>query len=128
VVLVLLAVPSVLLLAAAVVAPKELLQLVFHHSYTSAADALAPLVLAMIMLSVSVILTMYLLAVGRRWVVVVLSGGAVVLTLAVLAVHGSPRATALVDLGVQAAVLLVIVIGFAVVHRVRVGKQAVGIS
>ena len=39
------------------------------------ADALAPLVVAMIMLSVSVILTMYLLAVGRRWVVGVLVGG-----------------------------------------------------
>ena len=71
----------------------------FHHAYTSAADALAPLVLAMIMLSVSVVLTMYLLAVGRRWVAGVLVGGAVALTVAVLAVHGSPRATALVDVG-----------------------------
>ena len=68
VVLVLLAVPSVLLLAVAVVAPEQLLQLVFHHAYTSAADALAPLVLAMILLSISVVLTMYLLAVGQRWV------------------------------------------------------------
>ena len=70
--------------------PSRLLQLVFHHAYTSAADALAPLVLAMILLSVSVVLTMYLLAVGQRWVAVVLVGGAVALTLAVLAVHGSP--------------------------------------
>ena len=70
VVLVLLAVPSVLLLGVAVAAPEQLLQIVFHHAYTSAADALAPLVLAMIMLSVSVVLTMYLLAVGRRWVAV----------------------------------------------------------
>ena len=53
----------------------------------------------MILLSVSVVLTMYLLAVGRRWVAVVLVGGAVALTLAVLAVHGAPRATAWVDLG-----------------------------
>ena len=122
VVLVLLAVPSVLLLGVAVVAPEQLLQVVFHHAYTSAADALAPLVLAMIMLSVSVILTMYLLAVGRRWVVAVLVGGAVALTLAVLAVHGSPRATALVDVAVQAAVLLVILCGFVVVHRVRLNR------
>ena len=100
----------------------------FHHAYTSAADALAPLVLAMILLSVSVVLTMYLLAVGKRWVAVVLVAGAVALTLAVLTVHGSPRATALVDLGVQAVVLFVIVCGFAIVHRVRVGKQAVGIT
>ena len=74
------------------------------------------------------VLTMYLLAVGRRWVAAVLVGGAVALTLAVLAVHGAPRATALVDLAVQAGVLLVIVCGFAVVHRVRVGRQVVGIT
>ena len=36
----------------------------------------------MILLSVTVILTMYLLAIGRRWVVGVLIGGAVVLTVA----------------------------------------------
>ena len=100
--------------------------MVFHHDYTSAADALAPLVLAMIMLSVSVVLTMYLLAVGRRWVRRCSSAGALALTVAVLAVHGAPRATALVDLGVQAVVLVVIVCGFTVVHRVRVataGRQ-----
>ena len=89
----------------ALAAPEVLLQLVFHHAYTSASDALAPLVVAMILLSVSVVLTMYLLAVGRRWVVGVLVGGAIALTLAALAVHGAPRATALVDLAVQAGVL-----------------------
>jgi hypothetical protein len=82
----------------------------------------------MILLSVSVVLTMYLLAVGRRWVVGVLVGGAVALTLAALAVHGAPRATALVDLAVQAGVLAVIVVGFAVVHRVRVGQVAAGLT
>jgi O-antigen/teichoic acid export membrane protein len=121
VVLVLLAIPSLLLLAVALAAPQVLLQVVFHHEYTSASDALAPLVVAMFMLSVSVVLTMYLLAVGRRWVAGVLAGGAGVLTLAVLAVHGAPRATALVDLGVQATVLAVIVAGFVVMHRVRRG-------
>jgi O-antigen/teichoic acid export membrane protein len=126
VVLVLLAVPSVLLLGVALIAPEQLLQVVFHHAYTSAADALAPLVLAMILLSVSVVLTMYLLAVGRRWVVAVLVGGAAALTVAVSEVHGAPRATALVDLCVQGAVLLVIVTGFAVVHRVRVGSSLQG--
>ncbi len=129
VVLVLLAVPSVLLLGVALAAPEELLQVVFHHDYTSAADALAPLVLAMILLSVSVVLTMYLLAVGRRWVAAVLVGGAAALTTAVLEVHGAPRATALVDLGVQAVLLLVIVTGFALVHRrVGVGQQAAGLT
>ena len=128
VVLLLLAVPSVLLLGVAVAAPEQILQLVFHHAYTSAADALAPLVLAMILLSVTVVLTMYLLAVGQRWVGVVLAGGAVALTLAVLAVHGAPRATAFVDLAVQSGVLLVVVCGFAFIHRVRVARRDLGLS
>jgi O-antigen/teichoic acid export membrane protein len=128
VVLVLLAIPSTFLLVVALVAPEVLLQLVFHHAYTSAANALAPLVLAMILLSVSVVLTMYLLAVGRRWVAAVLVGGAIALTLAVLSVHGAPRATALVDLAVQAGVLAVIGVGFAVVHRVRLGQSRPGLS
>ncbi len=128
VVLVLLAVPSVLLLGVALAAPETLLQVLFHHAYTSASDALAPLVLAMILLSVSVVLTMYLLAVGRHWVAGVLVLGAAALTAAVSQVHGSPRATALVDLAVQAAVLLVIVAGFVVVHRVRLGRQPAGLN
>jgi O-antigen/teichoic acid export membrane protein len=128
VVLVLLAVPSALLLSVAVVAPEQILQLVFHHAYTSASDALAPLVLAMILLSVSVVLTMYLLAVGKRWVALVLVGGAIVLTVAVLSVNGAPRATAFVDLAVQAGVLVVIVSGFAIVHRVRRSGQVAGVT
>jgi O-antigen/teichoic acid export membrane protein len=128
VVLVLLAIPSVFLLAVAVAAPEQILQLVYHHAYTSAADALAPLVLAMILLSISVVLTMYLLAIGQRWVVFVLIGGAITLTLAVLSVHGAPRATAFVDLVVQGGVLLVVMCGFAAVHRVRVTRQVVGIT
>jgi O-antigen/teichoic acid export membrane protein len=128
VVLVFLGIPSVLLLVVALAAPEALLQIVFHHAYTSAANALAPLVLAMILLSVSVVLTMYLLAVGRRWVAGVLVGGAAALTLAVLSVHGAPRATALVDLAVQAGVLAVIGIGFAVVHRVRLDHVRAGLT
>jgi O-antigen/teichoic acid export membrane protein len=128
VVLVLLGVPSILLLGVALAAPQELLEIVFHHAYTSASDALAPLVVAMIMLSVSVVLTMYLLAVGCRWVAGVLVGGAAALTVAVLTVHGSPRATAFVDLGVQAVVLAVIVAGFAVVHRVRLSREPAGLT
>ena len=57
-----------------------------------------------------------------------LVGGAAALTMAVLAVHGAPRATALVDLAIQAVVLIVIVIGFAAVHRVRVGRQPAGLT
>jgi O-antigen/teichoic acid export membrane protein len=130
VVLVLLSVPSVLLLGVAVAAPEALLAAVFHHGYAAAADALAPLVVAMILLSISVVLTMYLLAVGHRWVVGVLVAGALVLTAAVAAAHGAPRATALVDLAVQSGVLALIGAGFAVVHlrRIRVGKMTAGLA
>ncbi len=128
VVLVILAVPSALLLSVAVLAPEQFLQIFYHHAYTSAADALAPLAFAMIMLSVTVVLTMYLLAVGRRWVTVVLVGGAAALTVAVLRVHGAPLATAWVDVVVQAALLIVIVCGFVIVHRVRRSGQVVGLT
>jgi O-antigen/teichoic acid export membrane protein len=120
VVLVLLAIPAAALLVVAIAAPHLLLKVVFHHEYTSAASALAPLGAAMIMLSVSVILTMYLLAIGRRWVVGVLATGGLALALGVAAVHGKPHPTALVDLAVQAAVLAVILVGFAAAHRSRV--------
>ena len=119
VVLVFLSAPAALLLAVALGAPHVLLVVVFHHAYASAAPALAPLVGAMILLSISVILTMYLLAIGRRWVLGVLAVGGFALALAVTLVHGKPHATALVDLAVQAGVASIIVLGFAGVHRVR---------
>ena len=119
VVLTLLAVPAVILLVVAIGAPRELLQAVFHHEYTAAAPAMAPLGGAMILLSVTVVLTMYLLAVGRRWVAAVLVAGSVALSIAVSLVHGAPRATAITDLVVQAAVLAVVVCGFTLVHQVR---------
>jgi O-antigen/teichoic acid export membrane protein len=124
VVLALLAVPAALILFVAVAAPKLLLQVVFHHGYTAAAPAMAPLVLAMILLSLSVVLTMYLLAVGQRWVAGVLMLGGLALSLTLVHLHGAPRATALADLAVQGAVATIIVIGFTVVHRVRRRDQA----
>jgi O-antigen/teichoic acid export membrane protein len=124
VVLTILAVPAVILLLVAITAPHLLLQVVFHHAYTSAASAMAPLVMAMIVLSISVVLTMYLLAVGRRWVCWVLVAGAVALTLAVSLTHGAPRATATVDLMVQLGVMIVLVSGFTVLHRVRLRHPA----
>jgi O-antigen/teichoic acid export membrane protein len=128
VVLVLLAVPAAALLAVALSAPHLLLQVVFHHDYDTAAAALAPLVGAMILLSVTVVLTMYLLAVGRRWVAGVLAAGALALSLATSAAHGAPRSTALADLVVQAAVLAVMVGGFTVIHRVRLRGDATGLA
>jgi O-antigen/teichoic acid export membrane protein len=123
VVLVLLAGPAGVLLLVAVTAPHLLLQVVFHHGYTTTAAALAPLVGAMIFLSISVVLTMYLLAVGRRWVTGVLVAGGAVLTLVLVQLHGAPRATALADLAVQGGVALVIVAGFTMVHRVHLRRR-----
>ena len=128
VVLVLLSVPAAVLLAVALAAPRLLLQVVFHHAYVTAASALAPLGGAMVLLSVTVVLTMYLLAVGRRWVAGVLVAGGVALTVATVLVHGAPRATAVADLVVQATVLAVTVAGFTVVHRVRLRHGAPGLS
>jgi hypothetical protein len=121
VVLLLLAIPAVAILAVALGDARLLLKVIFHHEYTTTASALAPLVIAMIVLSVSVIITMYLLAIGRRWVVGVLIAGAGALSIAVATMHGRPRATALVDLAVQAGVLAVLLAGFTVVHWLRVG-------
>jgi O-antigen/teichoic acid export membrane protein len=127
-VLVLLSVPAAILLVVALSTPRLLLQVVFHHAYVSAAPALAPLVAAMIVLSVTVVLTMYLLAVGRRWVAGVLVLGGLALTIATAAVHGAPLATALADLMVQSVVLLVVLTGFTVIHRVRVRRLPAGVS
>jgi hypothetical protein len=116
VVLLFLAVPAVALLAIAFTKPELFLSVVFHHHYLAASHALAPLVMAMCVLSVSVVLTMYLLAIGRRWVSGVLVVGAAALTGAVLAAHGVAKATATADLTVQVGLLLVITIGFSIVH------------
>ena len=112
------------LLAVALGAPHLLLVEVFHHAYVSAASAMAPLVGAMILLSISVILTMYLLAIGRRWVAGVLTAGGFALAVGVHLVHGVPHATAVVDLIVQAVVLVVILVGFTAIHRVRLRALA----
>ena len=123
VVLMFLAVPAVVLLVIAFTKPELFLSVVFHHHYLAASHALAPLVVAMCVLSVSVVLTMYLLAIGRRWVSGVLVVGAAALTGAVLAAHGAAKATATADLMVQVGLLLVITTGFTIVHyRRRQGR------
>jgi O-antigen/teichoic acid export membrane protein len=117
--LLLLAVPAVALLTIALAAPKLLLTTVFGPRYLGAQSAFLPLVMAMICLSTMVVLTMYLLAVGRRWITVLLVAGAVAATTAVYRAHGVPYATARVDLEVQAGLALVTVLGFARVHHRR---------
>ena len=79
----------------------------------------------MILLSVSVVLTMYLLAVGRRWVAGVLVGGALALTLRAGRARRAPghRAGRPGGPGVRAGGHRV---GFTVVHRVRVRRSPSG--
>jgi O-antigen/teichoic acid export membrane protein len=117
--LLLLAVPAGFLLGMAVAAPRLLLSVVFSPRYLGAISAFLPLVLAMVFLSITVILTMYLLAVGRRWITGLLVLGAAAATAAVAGAHGLPRATARADLEVQAALALATTIGFALVHHRR---------
>ena len=77
-----LAVPAVVLLVIAVFFPDQVLRLVFSSRYLGAEAAFAPLALAMTALSVTVVFTMYLLAHGQRWVVVLLGIGACVIGIA----------------------------------------------
>jgi len=117
--LLLLAVPASALVIVAFAFPHLLLTVVFSARYLGAEAAFAPLVLAMACLSVTVVLTMYLLAVARRWIVVLLAAGGAALTAAVVAANGSPVTTARVDLAVQSVLALATVIGFARVHHRR---------
>jgi hypothetical protein len=112
-----LSIPCVVLLGLSVVAGRGLLGLVFGHRYVTAAPAFSTLVLAMIFLSVTVALTIYLLGIGFRWVVVVLALGAGALAIATNAAHGDYRNTARADLAVQVGMCLVMTASFVVVHR-----------
>jgi len=115
----LLAVPASVLLVVALSAPRVLLSVVFSARYLGAVPAFLPLVLAMVFLSITVVLTMYLLAVGRRWITGLLVVGAAAATVAVATAHGVPRATARADLEVQAALAVATSIGFVLVHHRR---------
>jgi len=117
--LLLLGLPAIALLAVAVAAPHLLLTVVFSPRYAGASGSLATLVLAMIFLSVTVTLTMYLLAVGCRWIVGVLVAGSVAAIVAVALAHGAPAATASHDLVVQAALAAATCVGFAAIHLHR---------
>jgi O-antigen/teichoic acid export membrane protein len=112
------AVPCLVLLGIAVVAPRGLLTLVFGHRYVAAAPAFSSLVLAMIFMSVTVALTIYLLGIGFRWVVLVLALGAGALAAAAAAAAGGQyTGTARADLAVQVGLCAVMLMCFVVVHR-----------
>lgn len=122
--LALLAGPAAVLLAVAGLVPRRFLSLCFSARYVGAAGAFFPLALAMTCLSVLVVVTMYLLAVGDRWVVPLVVAGAVAAATATAAQRGAPRATALADLAVEAALVGVALAEMLRLHRRRRGDAS----
>jgi len=123
------AAPAVVLFAAAIAAPRLLIRLAFGDRLVGAAGSLKTLVLAMICLCVTVLLTNYLLGAGKRWIAPVLVLGTVGAGTAVWAAHGVPSQTAHADLLVQAALALVVGVGFVGSHRAfrhRPGIESLG--
>jgi len=118
------AVPCVTLLLLAVAVPHRLLSVVFGKRLTAAAPAFSTLVLAMILLSVTVVLTVYLLGVAWRWVVVVLALGAGALAAFAALANGQYVATARADLGVQAGLCAAMIVCFVSVHRGHTRRRA----
>jgi O-antigen/teichoic acid export membrane protein len=115
--LVVLAIPASILVVVSTAAPRRLLDVVFGHKLSSAAPAFATLVLAMVFLCVTVVLTVYLLGVGWRWVVLLLALGTASLVGLTLRAHGAFVATARADLIVQAALALATTTALIAVHR-----------
>jgi O-antigen/teichoic acid export membrane protein len=106
--LALVALPVAALTAVGVADPGLLLRLAFGPDKTAAAPALAMLALANGCLAATVLLTHYLLGMGRRRVIAALAVGAGVLILAVYAAHGRPVGTARAELVAQAALAVVL--------------------
>ena len=117
--LTLLAGPAAALVAVAALVPRRFLSVFFSARYVAAAGAFLPLALAMTCLSLVVVVTMYLLAVGDRWIVVLLVLGAATAAGATAAAHGVPGATAGADLAVEAALVVAGGAEMVRVHRRR---------
>lgn len=112
-------VPGVLLAGAAAVAPRRFLGTFFSDRYVRAATAFLPLAGAMLFLSLVVLVTMYLLAIGDRRVAVLLVAASAAETVAVSLGHGRPQPTALADLMVQGSLAVLALAELAMVHRAR---------
>jgi len=111
-----LSVPAVLLLGIAVVVPKQFLTLVFSAKLSTASAAFAPLVLAMLCLSFTVLVTNYLFGTGSRWIVLLLAAGSALAAVLVTRADGHTSATAWADLIVQALLALGMGIAFLGIH------------
>jgi O-antigen/teichoic acid export membrane protein len=117
------AVPGALLIGVAAGMPRLFLSTTFSSRYVAAAGAFLPLALAMACLSVTVIVTMYLLGVGDRSFVAALAAAAALATAAVTLANGVPRPTALADLGVQGFLMCAAILELVRVHRSRFARS-----
>jgi len=118
-----LSVPSAALLAIAVFVPRQFLTLVFSARLATAAAAFAPLVLAMMCLSFTVLTTNYLFGTGSRWIVLLLGGGSGLAVVLVTLADGRPGATAWADLIVQALLAFGIGLAFVAIHLRHRGEH-----
>lgn len=118
-----LAVPAAVLLAIAVFVPRQFLTLVFSARLSTAAPAFAPLVLAMLCLSFTVLVTNYLFGTGSRWIVLILAGGSGLAVGLVTAANGHPVPTAWADLVAQGTIALGMAVAFYAIHRRHRGQH-----
>ena len=102
--------PAALLLVIALVAPHQLLALVYGTRLSTAAQALAPLTLAMTCLALTMLGSYYLLGVGRRGVVVLLVIAAAATPVVVALGGGQPVATSWWLLACQGSVAVVVAV------------------
>lgn len=114
--LVFLLIPTIVLLGIALVAPEWFLTTFFSAQLGGAAPAFATLVGAMACLGLVVILTNYLFGAARRWIVVLLAVGEVVLIVVIHRAHGAIVPTARAELAVQGGLALAVLVAFAAVH------------
>jgi len=111
-----LAVPSTALLGISVFVPRQFLTLVFSARLATAAPAFAPLVMAMMCLSFTVLATNYLFGTGSRWIVLLLLGGSGLAVVLVTLADGRPVATAWADLIVQVLLAIGMGVAFLAIH------------
>ena len=118
-----LAVPAVALLGIAVFVPRQFLTLIFSARLATAAPAFAPLVLAMMCLSFTVLVTNYLFGTGSRWIVLLLVAGSGLAAVLVTVADGRPTATAWADLIVQGLLAFAMGVAFLAIHQRHRGQH-----
>ncbi len=108
--------PAALLLVISVFVPRQFLTLVFSAKLSTAAPAFAPLVLAMMCLSFTVLVTNYLFGTGSRWIVFLLVAGSGLAAVLVTRADGHTSATAWADLITQALLASAMAVAFLGIH------------